>query len=218
MKKMIVFDFDGVLVDSVEIKTLAFQEMYADLSPSVVDEVGKYHQDHGGVSRFEKFRLFEARFRNYQPSQEQIEELANRFSDIVKQKVVSAAEFEGASKLLNKFAQSELLLGVNTGTPQIEMMEILQRRGWRDYFDVVKGSPDSKVANFEFILDKFELTPDELVFVGDAQTDMDAADKMGVDFLPFCGPDAKPGFSKRVPSELLLRDLKLIADKLHTLM
>ena len=51
--KVIVLDFDGVIVESVGIKTEAFRELFRD-SPQV-EEIYQYHLANNALSRFEKF-------------------------------------------------------------------------------------------------------------------------------------------------------------------
>ena len=52
--KSIIFDFDGVILDSLEAKSEAFEELYADYGTSIVKKVRKYHLSNGGVSRQKK--------------------------------------------------------------------------------------------------------------------------------------------------------------------
>ena len=55
MLKAILFDFDGVLVESVDIKTKAFAKLFENEGPEIVNKVVEYHLANGGVSRFKKF-------------------------------------------------------------------------------------------------------------------------------------------------------------------
>ena len=54
----VVFDFDGVLVESVDVKTDAFAALYRPYGSDIVEKVVAWHMAHGGVMRFEKFRHF----------------------------------------------------------------------------------------------------------------------------------------------------------------
>ncbi|MGB9498885.1 MAG: hypothetical protein ACKVE4_03865 [Dissulfuribacterales bacterium] len=54
----IFFDFDGVIFDSVNVKTDAFANMFEVYGAEVRDAVVKYHLDNGGVSRMEKFKYY----------------------------------------------------------------------------------------------------------------------------------------------------------------
>ena len=55
-KRLFAFDFDGVIVDSVNIKTEAFAEIYKPYGQKIVDRVINHHISNGGMSRFKKFK------------------------------------------------------------------------------------------------------------------------------------------------------------------
>ena len=52
------FDFDGVLADSVEVKTRAFARLFESYGPEVVARVVAHHRYHGGMTRIEKIKQF----------------------------------------------------------------------------------------------------------------------------------------------------------------
>ena len=62
MIKVIIFDFDGVLVESVNIKTEAFAEIYRPYGKLIERKVVNHHLANGGVSRYEKFVLYHNKF------------------------------------------------------------------------------------------------------------------------------------------------------------
>ena len=51
------------------------------------------------------------------------------------------------------------------------------------YFCAVLGSPKDKISLFQEALPRLNLTPKETVFIGDAETDWNAAKTMGLPFL-----------------------------------
>ena len=57
------------------------------------------------------------------------------------------------------------------------------------FFDVVKGSPKDKVTLLNEVMSKYNLKPKEIAFVGDAETDWRAAQKLGICFLWRCPVD-----------------------------
>ena len=59
MIKAIVFDFDGVILESVDIKTKAFIKLYENYPPKIKEEVKRYHLKHLGISRYEKIFHFQ---------------------------------------------------------------------------------------------------------------------------------------------------------------
>ena len=59
-KKAIIFDFDGVIIDSVEIKDKAFGTIVKKNTKKIRDKFLKYHKKNLGLSRQVKFKfLFE---------------------------------------------------------------------------------------------------------------------------------------------------------------
>ena len=53
------FDFDGVIVDSLDIKSQAFGELFKDYGEDVVKKVMDYHLNEGwAMSRYEKFKYY----------------------------------------------------------------------------------------------------------------------------------------------------------------
>ena len=55
MVKNIFFDFDGVIADSVNVKTEAFEKIYLPYGKEIAEKVINHHRENGGMSRFEKF-------------------------------------------------------------------------------------------------------------------------------------------------------------------
>ena len=96
--KNIFFDFDGVIAESVSAKTDAFREMYAPYGEEIANQVVEYHINHGGVSRFEKFKFWEKKFFNKDISEERVDELAKQFSNLVLNKVIVSDEVPGVGE------------------------------------------------------------------------------------------------------------------------
>ena len=49
--KVLIYDFDGVICDSVGLKTDAFVELYGAENESIQKLVREYHLANGGISR-----------------------------------------------------------------------------------------------------------------------------------------------------------------------
>ncbi|MBT7899475.1 MAG: HAD hydrolase-like protein, partial [Candidatus Marinimicrobia bacterium] len=56
--KGIIFDFDGVIADSVQVKTDAFASLYEQYGDNIVTKVIEHHEANGGMSRFKKIKLY----------------------------------------------------------------------------------------------------------------------------------------------------------------
>lgn len=180
--KAIIFDYDGVIAESVNVKTEAFAEMYKPYGEEIVHKVIKHHEANGGMSRFEKFKIYHSDFLGRKINQFKVDELAEQFSRLVLQKVVEAPYVTGAFEFLHENNQKYDFY-ISTGTPTEEIEKILNFKDIRKYFIAVYGSPEKKDAHVEKILKGYNYNKNEVVFIGDALTDRDAARKNGIKFI-----------------------------------
>lgn len=180
--KAIIFDFDGVLADSVDIKGKAFRKMYEHHGDEIADRVYDHHMKNGGVSRREKFVVYEKEFFDKDLSPAELEKMCQKFSDIVTSMVIEADEITGAAYFLEKY-QEKLPLHVASATPYDELIDIIRKRKMQGYFKSIKGSPAKKSDNILAILQDDGLEPEDVVMIGDSKTDYDAALTAGVDFI-----------------------------------
>ena len=190
-----IFDFDGVIVDSVDVKTLAFARMYETFGPGVVAKVVEHHRLHGGMNRMQKFLHYHKEFLHKALDNIALEDLCRQFSSLVMNEVISAPEIPGAKTFLETW-HKEIPCFIVSATPQDELHEIVERRGLVHYFREIRGAPADKCKNLQDILNSYTLQPKACLYFGDAYGDYDAARSLSVNFwgiLP--GPDA-PLFSQ----------------------
>jgi phosphoglycolate phosphatase-like HAD superfamily hydrolase len=181
MLKCIVFDFDGVIVESCDVKTNAFRRLFQDY-PEHLEAIVKLHLDNGGMPRFEKFRIIYQDFLNKSLSEAECRELGSRFSELVLDAVVQCPFVRGAVEFLENI-DGRIGLYVASGTPHEELQEIVRRRGLESFFRGVYGSPDSKAVILKRIMREQGLRPEEVVLVGDAFGDFQNAQEVAVHFI-----------------------------------
>lgn len=188
--KAIIFDFDGVILDSVDIKTKAFSEIYSPFGSDVEQRVIKHHQHHGGISRYIKIAHYHQKFLGIELSSEMLDQLVRKFSELVFEQVLQCSFITGAKEFLDEYYQI-LPMFIATGTPQKEIEEIVNVRGMTKYFQGVFGSPTVKEDIIREILFSHQLNNTEVLFVGDAMTDFLAAGETELDFIGVSNSDTK---------------------------
>ena len=182
MIKAIIFDFDGVIIESVNIKTEAFAEIYRSHGPKVVERVVEHHMANGGMSRFEKFRLYHREFLDIELSDNELSEITNQFSHMVIQKVIKAPYVKGAIEFID--SNYKLFdFFISSATPKNELIEIVEKRRILRYFREIFGSPESKSKQIRKILKKYKYEAIDLVFIGDATNDKEAASENNINFI-----------------------------------
>jgi len=179
--KAIIFDFDGVLVESMDIKARAFAYLFRDYSEKVNDIV-KFHMLHGGMPRFEKFERIYHDFLGQPLPPEKKAELGREFSKFVYQEVIKCPFVKGAKEFLDKYA-GKYQYFIVSGTPDEEIKSIVRERSLDKYFTDVLGSPLKKAQHNANIMKKYMFKPDEIIFVGDSIDDWDGVKDLGIKFI-----------------------------------
>jgi len=179
--KTFIFDFDGVILDSLNCKTQAFYQLYLPFGKDVAEKVKDYHINNGGVSRFEKFKYWHKNYLDQDISNKEIEKLANKFSEIVFDKVVTSNQIKGSFDFIKKYHEDYQFF-IISGTPDDEIKKITKELKIDNYFKEILGSPKDKFQWCEYLSSKYDLKTNETIFLGDALSDFNAAKKFGFHF------------------------------------
>ena len=178
----LVFDFDGVLAESMAIKGTAFHRLYQPFGARVAEAAVAHHVAHAGLSRRQKIRDFHRVHLGGEPTANELDTLCQRFSELVEDAVVACAAVPGAEGVLETFHR-RLALFVLSGTPSAELARIVARRGLDRYFTEVIGTPPEKPVSIRRLLREHGWRPRQVLFIGDGATDWLAARETGVRFL-----------------------------------
>lgn len=179
--KLIFWDFDGVIKDSVDVKTQAFVKLFESYGTHVAHQIKLHHEANGGMSRFDKLPIY-LRWVGEKPTEDRVNEFCEKFSKLVLQSVIDASWVPGAERYLrlNSNKQSFILV---SATPQEELEQILQALDLRKCFEVVFGAPTSKKEAIRMTLDRYNISPQNCLMIGDAKADWDAAMDNNIRFL-----------------------------------
>lgn len=206
----IVFDFDGVLAESVNVKGDAFYALYEHEGPEIQQQVLDYHLAHGGVSRFDKIRYYEGTLLDRPATEEKVEEMANRFSVLVEKKVVASDWVKGAKDFLETY-YTQIPLFVASATPQEELERIVENRGMTHYFKTVFGSPTKKAVHLDFVMREHGFAKHKTFMIGDTISDYNAAQEAGTQFIGRNPPNLPSPFPE---GTIVIKDLTTLSDVL----
>lgn len=212
MIKNIIFDFDGVICESVNIKTEAFYEMYLSYGEDIAQKAKQHHLENGGMSRYDKFRHYEKEFCHKELSEEKIKKLSDIFSYLVKQKVIDASFVKGALEFLQNDSHRYRCF-IISATPMNEIIEIAKAKKIDMYFQEILGSPQNKITWGKYILNTYQLQASQTLFIGDAMSDYKAAKANGMHFLLRNTDDNRDLFIDKIENTNTLENL---ADTIKT--
>jgi phosphoglycolate phosphatase-like HAD superfamily hydrolase len=181
----IIFDFDGVLVESNEIRFNGFRKLFRDYPQEQVAKLVSYAKANGGVSRYKKIEYFFSEIREEPISDESVNRWAAQFSKLVKQDVVEAKPVEGSLDFLEKYVD-HFDFAIVSGSDQTELRGICKKRKIDHFFKSILGSPVEKKDNIADLLSGLNWQHSQSLYVGDSNNDLEAAKANNLDFVGRC--------------------------------
>jgi phosphoglycolate phosphatase-like HAD superfamily hydrolase len=187
--KSIVFDCDGVVLDSNIVKTEAYFRTAKNLGATdgQAQALVDYHVKLGGISRYHKFDYYLREILHKPASQQAIQELLDEFARELEVGLMECAMADGLLELKQKTASSNWL--ILSGGDQQELRTLFDKRTLPDgqkletLFDGgIFGSPDNK----DEVLAREKANGNiqqPALFIGDSKYDYEAANRAGLDFV-----------------------------------
>ncbi len=186
--KTLVFDCDGVILDSNTVKTHAFYEAALPYGVAAADALVTYHTANGGVSRYRKFTHFLDTIvptLGTAPAGPNLEQLLTSYAAGVSQGLLTCSVAPGLHALREATPAARWV--IVSGGDQAELHEVFAKRGLVALFDGgIFGSPDTKdeILQREKALGNIAMPA---LFIGDSKYDYRAAMDAGLDFIFMSG-------------------------------
>ncbi len=179
--RVIFWDFDGVIKDSVSAKSDGFEQLFLPYGEEMASRVRQHHEANGGVSRYEKIAIYLG-WVGEPATEARIQEFCDHFSALVLQAVIDSPWVPGVREYLrDRYAQQRFVL--LTATPQEEIQGILRTLDIAHCFEEVRGSPAKKATAMAEALRRMQCVPEDALMIGDSESDLSAARANSVAFL-----------------------------------
>jgi len=177
----LIFDCDGVILDSNSVKTNAFFTAASLYGVESANKLVKYHQNNGGISRYKKFDYFLKEIVCIDVDRFNLQRLLDIYSDEVLKGLYSCKSSTALSKLLQ--LDPNIRKMVVSGGDEGELRAVFNVRGLYSLFpEGIFGSPETKDKILEREILKNNIRFPAL-YIGDSRYDYRAAKSYGIDFL-----------------------------------
>lgn len=176
----LIFDCDGVILNSNKIKTEGFYKVASQFGDEPADRLVQYHLRNGGISRYKKFNYFFSEILGLSPLQTDINRLAKEYGEYVFNSLQNCEIVSGLGELRESTKSSTWM--IVSGGDQVELNKVFAGRGLADFFDGgIYGSPSTKEDILRYVISKEKLIM-PCIFFGDSEYDYHAARGMQLDF------------------------------------
>lgn len=186
--RSIFFDFDGVIADSHNVREQGFRDVLSEFAAADVERLIVYHRQNGGLSRYHKIRYFYENILGEDLPENIFLQKTEAFSAIMKQAMVSPDILIPETIEMIRTMHGTYPMHVISGSDEQELRFICNALNISRFFESVRGSPVPKMELVPQELKAFSYEPAEVVFIGDAINDFEAADAQGIDFLGYNNP------------------------------
>lgn len=177
----LVFDCDGVILNSNKIKTQAFYEVAKVYGYEPAQILKEYHVQNGGISRYKKFEYLLANILKKPIKEQELGKLLFNFSKEVKKALLVCEVAKDIKELRDKTRNAKWL--IVSGGDQAELREVFRQRNLDIYFDGgIFGSPDDKDVILKNEIKNHNINGKSL-FLGDSMYDYQAATAAKMDFI-----------------------------------
>ena len=185
MIKTIFWDFDGVILDSMPIRDYGFAKIFEEFDKNLVDKLLEYHTLNGGLSRYVKIRYFYNTLLGVEVSDEKVQELADKFSIIMKTELTNKKYLIKETVEFIKLNYQNYNFHIVSGSDEKELNYLCKELELSQYFKTIEGSPTCKNDLVKNILQKYSYNPKECILIGDSINDYEVASINGVEFYGF---------------------------------
>lgn len=176
----IIFDCDGVILNSNNIKSEAFYDTVKEFGEDVASRFYNYHIENGGISRYAKFEYFKNEIIKDQVEVD-ITVLLEEFSKKVLYGLVNCEVVDGLDVLRSASLGADW--SVVSGSDELELKYLFRKKGIEHYFqNRIFGSPRSKYEIIEKEREKGVYQGNTL-FIGDSKLDYEVAKHFNFDFI-----------------------------------
>lgn len=181
----VLWDFDGVLMDSMSVRDEGFRKVLAQYPEQQIIDLMSYHHANGGLSRYVKFRYFFEQIRKEEADEALLRKLAIEFSDIMLDLLIDPALLIKDSLNFIKRHYKHIPMHIVSGSDGDELRFICKQLQIDHYFQSIHGSPIPKKELIYNLLKRMNYQASKTVLIGDSINDYEAAIANALFFLGY---------------------------------
>jgi HAD superfamily hydrolase (TIGR01549 family) len=183
--KTILWDFDGVILDSMSVRDWGFRNIFKDYAEEQVSELITYHRINGGLSRYVKIRYFYEVLLGKSITKDKVLEYAEAFSVLMKQELTKPENLITDAVIFIKENFKNFNFHIVSGSDENELRFLCKELGIANYFISIHGSPTPKTKLVKKLLKQHNYDSGSTCLIGDSINDYEAATANNISFYGY---------------------------------
>ena len=179
---LLIFDCDGVILDSNKLKNILFLKSVIEYSPKERHLFKKYISKNKGISRYKFFEYFFKNILKFEDKEYKIayNRALKKYNQYLRIEYSKCKFIPGFKLLIKKIKKFKKI--VISGSNQKELKYIFKKKKIYNLFNNIYGSPKSKFYHADLLNKKINKNIRKLYF-GDSYYDYLVAKKLNADFV-----------------------------------
>ncbi len=173
--KNILWDFDGVILDSMAVRDYGFRAIFNDFDETKVERLIQFHKNNGGLSRYVKIRHFFEVILGEKISEKVVLQYANTFSTLMKERLCDKNNLIKETIDFIERHHKGYRFHIVSGSDGEELRYLCNCLKIDHFFFTIEGSPTPKNELVKDILFKNSYETENTCLIGDSINDYEAA-------------------------------------------
>ncbi|WP_104741343.1 HAD family hydrolase [Helicobacter ailurogastricus] len=189
--KIVVWDFDGVVFDSMHLKGEGFKVLFqrhTKADERALKAFEDYHYANGGVSRFDKIAHFYTKILKKSIEADTINALVEEFGQIIAKDLFSREHLNAEVLDFIKANHKKYIFHIASAALYSELQVLCEFLGLLPYFKSIEGAPPAKAKILANMCANYGYAPSEMVLIGDSRSDHESAQANKIPFLGYNNP------------------------------
>lgn len=188
---VILWDFDGVIIDSVRIRNEGYLHVLQGYPEDAIERLLQFQNEQGGLSRYVKFRYFYEKILRKQITDEKVQLFADAFSAYMRERLTDQALLIEETVQFIRSGQKRFAMHIVSGSDGEELRFLCRELNIEEFFLSIHGSPTPKTELVNEILERRSYNRKRVVLIGDSVNDFEAAERNGILFYGYNNPSLK---------------------------
>ena len=179
--QILVCDFDGVFVDSINLKGECFVNIFSKVDLEMRNRIIEHHINNQSLDRFEKIKIYYFWINGFKISSEKLSFLVNKFGNICEELLIQKKPSKFITSLL-KFRKGKKNFIVTKSVSK-EVNFYLEKFKLDIYINHIFDSKIKKHNALKQIISSNRIESFDLVYIGDNESDKISSDMVNCKFI-----------------------------------